>query len=160
MTQDAFRILFVCSGNTCRSPLAEVLARGLAAEGGPQGLEVRSAGTFTVSGRPASLGSLRAAQRHGFQLDHHRSTLLSQDSVEWADLILTMGPSHLARVLDLGGEGKSAMLGAYALGAEPALEPAVPDPFGGDDTMYEDTFLTLQEMVGAVLDRLTKEPGE
>jgi hypothetical protein len=71
-----------------------------------------------------------------------------------------MGPPHLARVHELGGQGKGALLGAYAVGDPSALEPAVPDPFGGDDTMYEETFLTLEGMVRAVLERLLKEGEE
>ena len=137
--------------------MAEVIARGLVENGETAEAEVRSAGTSTMDGRPASAGALRAARRRGLDLGDHASTSLSEELIRWADLVLTMGPSHLARVHALGGEGKSALLGAYALARDDALEPAVPDPFGGDHQVYEDTFVTLEGMVRAAMGRFPKE---
>ena len=153
------RILFVCSGNTCRSPMAEVLTRDLAAELGLPEVEVRSAGTAAVTGFPASGGAQRTAGRHGLNLAGHSSTPLNQELVEWATKVLTMSPSHLARVEALGGGERSSLLGAFARGEEDeaGAHLAVPDPFGGDDRDYEDTFETLKEYVGLALKRLAKE---
>jgi len=150
------RLLFVCSGNTCRSPLAEAIGRRFAEENGIEELEFESAGTSAISGLPASEGALGAARRHGLDLGRHASTLLSREAVEEADLILTMGPAHLDRVLELGGEGKSALLGAFALASDDPGRPAVPDPFGGDDAIYEATFSTLEAMVSAALSRIAE----
>ena len=136
--------------------MAEVIARRAAVEKGMGGTEFRSAGTSTVTGLPASEGALRTARRHGLTLQGHTSTPLSKETIDWADLILTMGPSHLIRVFELGGDGKSALLGAYAQGSDNAVEPAVPDPFGGEEGTYEATFLTLETMVTAALDRLAR----
>jgi len=157
--EDPLRILFVCSGNTCRSPLAEAIARRMVKERGPLPVEFRSAGTSTVSGLPASEGASRAAKRHALSLDGHASSPLSADLLEWADLILTMGPSHLTRVAELGGGDKSALLGAFAEGVDEATEPMVPDPYGGDDQTYESTYVILERMVTRVLDRLGEERG-
>jgi protein-tyrosine-phosphatase len=123
-------------------------------------MEVRSAGTSTMAGLDASEGASRAAERHGLSLQGHSSTPLSREVVDWADLILTMGPSHLVRVRELGGDGKSALLGAYAGGSDDAEGAAVPDPYGGGDEVYEATFRTLEAMVRAVLERLAGEPEE
>jgi protein-tyrosine-phosphatase len=158
--QRPLRLLFVCSGNTCRSPLAEVIALRAGTEKGTQEMEVRSAGTSTTAGLDASDGALRAAKRHGLSLESHSSTPLSREAVDWADLILTMGPSHLMRVHELGGDGKSALLGAYAGGSDDATGPAVPDPYGGDDEVYEATFRTLETLVRAALERLAGEAEE
>ncbi len=158
------KILFVCSGNTCRSPLAEALARHAAGDQGLDGLEIRSAGTNAVPGEPASDGAKRVARRHGLDLEGHRSTPLDQELVTWADLVLTMSPMHLRRVLELGGEGKSALLGAFAREGEgpgtwdSALD--VPDPFGGDDEAYERTLRMLGQYVVAALRVLAKEAEE
>lgn len=160
-------VLFVCSGNTCRSPLAEVLARKIARDLGFSQLECRSAGTSTVEGFPASEGSKRAACRHGLDLEDHGSTPLSPELVEWADLVLAMASGHLDPIHRMGGLGKSALLGAFAGGpgrgdggmdhAEKA--PEVPDPFGGDDGIYENTYQTLERYVGSALKRLAEKLG-
>jgi protein-tyrosine-phosphatase len=123
-------------------------------------VEVRSAGTSTMNGLDASEGALRAAERHGLSLQGHSSMPLSREAVEWADLILTMGPAHLIRVRELGGDGKSALLGAYAGGSDDPMGPAVPDPYGGGDEIYEATFRTLEAMVKAALERFAAEGGE
>jgi protein-tyrosine phosphatase len=123
-------------------------------------MEFRSAGTSTTAGLDASDGAHRAAERHGLSLQAHSSTPLSREAVEWADLILTMGPSHLIRVRELGGDGKSALLGAYAGGSDDATGPAVPDPYGGGDETYEATYRTLEAMVRAALERLAGDRGE
>lgn len=152
---EPFRLLFVCTGNTCRSPLAEVIARReLAARGWGQ-LEVRSAGVGAAPGGPASPGSLEAARRHGLDLSSHRSAPVTPEALDWADLILVMSPSHLMRISDMGGGDKATLLGAFAAGDDPAGAPeAVPDPFGGSDDEYEATFVLLERLVGLVLDRL------
>jgi len=153
------RLLFVCSGNTCRSPLAEALARRWAEEREWESLEVRSAGTSALPGLPASEGALRAARRHGLDLGGHRSSRLGRDHVEWADLVLAMAPHHLREVAALGGGGKGVLLTAYAAGEEVpsgAGDP-VPDPFGGDDEVYEETYRLLAGLVERAMRRLERE---
>jgi len=137
--------------------MAEAIARSLARDGDSIRLDLRSAGTSTIPGLPASEGALGAARRHGLSLDAHASTALSADLIHWADLILTMGPGHLIRVLEMGGDGKTALLGAFAAGTDDAMEPAVPDPYGGDDDTYERTFQTLERMVRGAIARLSEE---
>jgi protein-tyrosine-phosphatase len=154
---EPFRILLVCSGNTCRSPMAEVLLRRALEDRGWKQVEVRSAGVSAYPGAPATDGALRAAKRHGLDLDEHRSTPLDRSMIEWADLILTMTPTHLAAVTWAGGGEKSALITAFAAGenGDPATAAVgVVDPFGGDDGEYEATFRELEEMMAGVLDRL------
>ena len=78
-----FRLLFVCTGNTCRSPMAAVIARREAAELGLQGFEVRSAGVGAFEGDRASGGAVRAAARNGLDLSQHGATQLTAELVEW-----------------------------------------------------------------------------
>ena len=135
--------------------MAEVLARRAAEAAGWAGLQVVSAGTGTGGGSPASQGAARAARRHGLELGHHRSSPLTPAAVAEADLVLAMTPSHLARVLELGGGGKSHLLGAYAAGGEGVSGGgAVPDPFGGSDAEYEETFMLLEALVQEALRRI------
>ena len=152
---EPFRLLFVCTGNTCRSPLAEAIARRGVARRGWTHVDVRSAGVATVSGGPASEGAERAARRHGLNLAGHRSSVLGAEHLAWADLVLAMSPGHLARIADAGGVGKAALLTAFASGGGPSAgASAVPDPFGGSDADYEATFNLLEELVEQALDRL------
>lgn len=149
------RILFVCSGNTCRSPMAEAITRRRLAERGRHDVEVRSAGTGAVNGMPASGGARRATAAYGLDLDGHRSSRLSEDLVAWADLVLTMGAHHLEVVRQLGGAGKSHLLTEFAgLG-----DAGVPDPFGAPDSVYLETFEALGELVGRALTRVL-DPGD
>jgi protein-tyrosine-phosphatase len=135
--------------------MAEVIARRRAAELGYEHVEVGSAGVGAFGGSPASGGSLRAAEAHGLDLSGHRSTSLTPELASWADLILTMSPSHLMRVIELGAGDRAALVSSYAGGLDdPASGVAIPDPIGGPDEEYMETFRTLDELIGRVLERL------
>jgi protein-tyrosine-phosphatase len=91
------RILFVCTGNTCRSPLAEGLLRKLIQQERVDA-EVRSAGVSAISAAPISKHSATLLQEAGFH-EQLQSSALSQSDVEWADLILTMTMNHKGTVI-------------------------------------------------------------
>jgi protein-tyrosine phosphatase len=152
---EPYRILFLCTGNTCRSPLAEVIARRDLAARGWSHVEVRSAGIGAADGSPASGGALGAAARHGLDLSRHEAHRLTGESVDWADLILTMSPHHLQVARAMGGAEKAAMITELAAAQDPVGVPeSVVDPFGGSDSEYEATFELLERLVDRVLDRV------
>ncbi len=151
------RILFVCTGNTCRSPLAEHVARQLAARRGLDWLAVESAGTSAWDGAPASDGSLLVGVERGLALEAHRARTLTRQLIDAADLVLTMGPHHLDRVQALGGDGKSWVLPDYAAGRPTGQ--AVADPIGGDLDVYRQTADELTDLIGRSLDRLAASRG-
>jgi protein-tyrosine-phosphatase len=164
-TENVLNILFVCSGNTCRSPMAQGLAREMADRLGLRSVDIRSAGTHAASGAPASGGARRTVLGHQQSLEDHSSTPLSPELLDWADLVLAMGPGHLWQVRMLGAGEKASLLGAYAHGHGPgeevddADEFSVPDPFGGDDEGYEATYETLERYVLAAMKRVAEEMG-
>ncbi len=150
MTAPVRRILFVCTGNTCRSPLAEAMARQLIAQ---RGLPVvaSSAGTSAWEDAPASDGALLIGLERALDLNTHRARVLTDAIVAEADLILTMGPHHLAQVEALGGGGRAHLLTEYASRGQE--HQAVPDPFGGDLAVYRETADVLAREVARALDR-------
>ena len=154
------RILFVCTGNTCRSPMAAGIARAVAAERGLSDVVVESAGAGANPFPPgvpmpeigASDGALLVALEHGIDLGGHRAQPLTRELIESADLVLAMGDRHLARIGELGGMGKSFLLTDFASNGGHAR--GVADPFGGDLAAYRGTFRELEREVRRALDRL------
>ncbi len=145
-----FRIVFVCTGNTCRSPLAEALAREELRRRGWGGVEVASAGTSAIPGSPISEGSLRVGAEIGLDLSGHRARLLDESVVADADVLLTMSPHHRQRAAELGGAERTELLTTFA----GTGDAGVPDPFGADDHAYRATREALTRLIRAALDRL------
>ena len=144
--------MLVCTGNTCRTPMAEALLRHALEETGVSDVTVSSAGTGAWDGAPVSEGAYLVALERGLDLSAHRARLLSREAVERADLVLTMARHHRARVDELGGAGKTWLLGEYAGRTGAVAE--VSDPFGRELEMYRQTFDELDGLIAAVVGRL------
>lgn len=134
------KIGFVCTGNTCRSPIAAGLAKEYLAEQlgcrvgelRSQGLEVFSAGTFASHGSPASPEAIQAVRAMGGDISHHKSRKLTADLIKSCDLLFCMTASHLAEAKRLAGDAETKI---YLLDAQ----WEVPDPIGGGMDVYEQT---------------------
>ncbi|CCQ94714.1 Low molecular weight protein-tyrosine-phosphatase ywlE [[Clostridium] ultunense Esp] len=135
-------ILFVCTGNTCRSPMAQALLEEVAKEKGLD-IKVKSAGIFALDGQEASKNAIEVLKSEGIDLRDHRARIIYRDLLEEADLILTMGISHKRVLLSKFDfiQGKIYTLKEYAYGKEEDID----DPFGGDIQAYDKAKVEIKE---------------
>jgi protein-tyrosine phosphatase len=141
-------ILFVCSGNTCRSPMAAALARRMLAdrlkmsegELEKSGFTVISAGVSAMAGAPATEHAAEAVRGLGGNLAGHRSRPLTADLIRQADRIWTMGRSHAAWI---------AAMAPSAAEKTRMLDPSgdISDPIGGDLHLYEELATRLKSLI-------------
>lgn len=145
------RILFVCTGNTCRSPMAEGILRSMA-EKRDLKLEVKSAGIRVYNGDLASKNSIEAMKKIDIDISGHLATQLNNDLIQEADLVLTLSSSHKDFIVSNypWSREKVFTLNEYAYG----VKKDVTDPYGRNLAFYE---RTRDEIYQAVLNAIEKE---
>jgi len=162
-------ILFVCTGNTCRSVLAEGLARRWLAEQGQEGcFRVGSAGLAACPGEPASPPAVRVGREQGVDLSGHQARQFAPHLAEEADYILAMTESHKRQLLRLLPEAEEKIFALRELAAK--LRPPaqsltggrqwdIPDPWGQSEQIYRETARQLAEIIEHLLPAIV-EAGE
>lgn len=158
MSSDAIdaprKLLFVCSGNTCRSPLAEAIARAEAGRRGLADVECRSAGTFAWDGQPAAANGILVGRERGLDLETHRSRELDPGLLAWADLVLAMDASHAQAARRLSPTVKTELVTDSLPRGHPSRGRSVADPIGGDADVYRVTAELLEEAIRGLFDRI------
>lgn len=151
MEGDKKVITVVCTGNTCRSPMAErLLSHALGApDSGLEGFSVMSAGVSAFSGDAASGNAVRALKKVGLDLSDHRSRPLTSQLLEISDLVLTMTNAHKDIILSTNPELELPIHRFREWVTAGSKE--VPDPFGGPLDVYVETRDSLAEAVPSII---------
>lgn len=144
-------ILFVCTGNTCRSPMAEAILKNM----NLPGVEVRSAGVFAMDGQDASHNTKLVLDENSIQHNHF-SRQINESDLKWATYILTMTEGHKSTLLINypDAAGKTFTLKEFA--GEDKKSSDIVDPYGGSADIYRETFSELQAVIQSIVDRLQK----
>jgi protein-tyrosine-phosphatase len=134
------KVLFVCTGNICRSPMAAAIARDLLERAGRTDVVVSSAGTYALVGDGATGDALATAEEHGLHLDDHRARQLTADLVADADLVIGMRSDHADAARRLGARRVIT------------LEQEIDDPYGCGLDAYRDTWTLLAQLIPRALE--------
>ena len=148
------KVVFVCWGNICRSPMAERVAQRTAEEAGLTGVRFTSAATSTEElGSPIDSSAAAVLRKRGYTTDHHRAHQITREEIDSADLVIAMEDIHIAKLLAMApGATNLSLLTDY----DPAAEPGsgVPDPWYGTPAGFYGTLEAVEAAMPGVLDRV------
>jgi protein-tyrosine-phosphatase len=149
----------VCTGNMCRSPMAEVMLKDLLRRDGKESLHrVRSAGTWTTNSRPASSLAMEAVQELGLDLSAHHTHLLSSDDVGEASVILVMARDHKEALV---AEFPEASQKTFLLSELVGERYDIFDPYGSESLgLYRDCAREIGDLLRRGYDRILELAGE
>ncbi len=133
-------ILFVCTGNTCRSPMAEAMLKHI----GSEKFNVKSAGVFALKGQSASIHAQQALAEKGISIQHAASPL-QEEIVMWADYVLTMTNDHKQAAVHSYPEYKDKVYTLYEFVQKSSKNIA--DPYGGTLVEYRETLNEIEQLL-------------
>ncbi len=143
-------ILFVCTGNTCRSPMAAALMNKMAID---EGLDIRieSAGIFAQVGAPATNEAIIVMKQYDIDLLSHHAQQINSELIEKSDVILTMTEGQKMLFADMAKD-KTYTLCEYA-----GVAGDIDDPFGGDVLEYEETAQAIYFALEAICEKIKND---
>lgn len=144
------QILFVCTGNTCRSPMASCMMNALLAKTNLSSISADSAGVSAWNGHPASVQAIEAMERKGLCLAEHRSRMVTQDILNEADWVVCISEGH-----------ESVLRSRFArLPHTISFNPAIPDPYGGTTEEYLQCAALMEPQLKHLLKMLKQQMDE
>jgi protein arginine phosphatase len=146
---DVMNILFVCTGNTCRSPMAEAVLK----HKGTDTFEVRSAGVFAVDGSDASIHAKEVLKENDI-IHRHQSSSLSKENLDWASYILTMTSNHKRAIVDQYPHVADKIFTLKEFVLEDPADLDVSDPYGGSVDIYRHTYRELDSLIEELIKKL------
>jgi len=132
-----FRVLIVCTGNTCRSPMAQALLTRLFEEAEIPA-EVRSAGTLPWAGGPAHPDAIATAAASGLDLSPHVAQSLTEELVGWADVVLGMQRAHVLQAQEIDSSADVRLITDFD--PEGPRREGIDDPIGRGPEVYARVF--------------------
>lgn len=147
-------VLFVCTGNSCRSVMAEGLLKKRLTELGKTDITVRSAGIRALDGYPPMPETVEVMKAEGVDLGNFKAMSITEELIKNSDLILTMGRMHKDEIVKLvpASASKTFLLKEYGRSGKNAKvdDPEIPDPIGLDAHGYKICLETLKNEIERV----------
>jgi protein-tyrosine-phosphatase len=141
-------ILAVCTGNICRSPMAEGILKKLLKKG--HAAFVSSCGTHALQGNPASEFSVIASAENGIDISCHRARMLTPEIIGQSDIILCMERSHVEHVLSLDVSVHERVFNLAVFSGMRKMKD-IPDPYGCSLREYRECFMDIHRCIGNFL---------
>jgi protein-tyrosine-phosphatase len=153
-----FQIVFVCSGNICRSPMAEgILKRILSRTKYKHLVEVKSAGTLNIENAPAAIEAIEIARQYDVPLDNHRSRALSREILSGADLVFCLALNHLEYINSNYPEFRECVFLLKQWHEKTVLSnPSIADPIGHNFEFFKKVFNQIYIEIMRVLPEIFK----